>query len=147
MSDLDEAEPLLANGPPALELFMTVVRVAEWSQIVRWYLDTLGLAPILLDHQNEFALLAAGQGRLGLQGIKGFRDPTARHKVRLVFQVPDVDSERGKLIEKGVAVTEPFNNADEGYREVRLRDPDGNSLTLFAWIDRTRESRFSREGR
>jgi predicted enzyme related to lactoylglutathione lyase len=147
MSDLDEAEPLLANGPPSLELFMTVVRVAEWSQMVRWYLDTLGLAPILLDHQNEFALLAAGQGRLGLQGIKGFRDPTARHKVRLVFQVPDVDSERGKLIEKGVAVTEPFNNAGEGYREVRLHDPDGNSLTLFAWIDRTRESRFSREGR
>jgi predicted enzyme related to lactoylglutathione lyase len=147
MSDLEDAEPLEANGPPSLELFMTVLRVAEWSKMVRWYLDTFGLLPIVLDHQNEFALLAAGQGRLGLQGIKGFRDPTARHKVRLVFQVPDVDSERGKLIEKGVAVTEPFNHAGEGYREVRLRDPDGNSLTLFAWLDRARESRFVREGR
>jgi predicted enzyme related to lactoylglutathione lyase len=147
MSDLDVAEPLEENGPPSLELFMTVVRVAEWSKMVRWYLDTLGLASVLVDPENEFALLAAGQGRLGLQGIKGFRDPTARHKVRLVFQVLDVDSERGKLIEKGVAVTEPFNNTGEGYREVRLRDPDGNSLTLFAWIDRDRESQFDREGR
>jgi predicted enzyme related to lactoylglutathione lyase len=147
MSDLDVAEPLEENGPPSLELFMTVVRVAELSKMVRWYLDTLGLASVLVDPENEFALLAAGQGRLGLQGIKGFRDPTARHKVRLVFQVLDVDSERGKLIEKGVAVTEPFNNTGEGYREVRLRDPDGNSLTLFAWIDRDRESQFDREGR
>jgi hypothetical protein len=145
MSDLDDAEPLDANGPPSLELFMTVVRVAEWPRMVRWYLDTLGLAAVLLDHENQFALLAAGQGRLGLQGVKGFRDPTARHKVRLVFQVPDVDSERGKLIERGVFVTEPFNNAEEGYREVRLRDPDGNSLTLFAWIDRARDNRFTRE--
>jgi hypothetical protein len=111
MSDLDVAEPLEENGPPSLELFMTVVRVAEWSKMVRWYLDTLGLASVLVDPENEFALLAAGQGRLG------------------------------------VAVTEPFNNTGEGYREVRLRDPDGNSLTLFAWIDRDRESQFDREGR
>jgi predicted enzyme related to lactoylglutathione lyase len=147
MADLPDPEPLAASGPPILDLFMTVVRVSDWESVVRWYTDTLGLAPVLLDPEHEFAFLAAGQGRLGLQGSHRGRDLSARSRVRLVFEVPDVDVERQKLIERGVAVSEPFNNSEEGYREVRLRDPDGNSLTLFAWIDPDRESRFSRERR
>ena len=59
-------------------------------------------------------------------------------KVRLVFQVRDVDLERQRLIELGVEVGVPFDNREEGYREIRLHDPDGNSLTLFAWIDPAR---------
>ena len=87
MADLPEPESLASTEPPFLDLFMTVVRVADWSTIVRWYIDTLRLVPVLMDPQHEFAFLAAGQGRLGLQGVKGPREPTVPSKVRLVFQV------------------------------------------------------------
>jgi predicted enzyme related to lactoylglutathione lyase len=138
MADLYEPEPLAPTEPPFLDLFMTVVRVADWPRIVRWYIDTLRLVPVLMDPEHEFAFLAAGQGRLGLQGVKGSREPSVPSKVRLVFEVRDVDLERRRLVELGVTVSEPSDNREEGYREVRLHDPDGNSLTLFAWIDAKR---------
>ena len=49
-----------------------------------------------------------------------------------------------RLIELGVEVSVPFDNREEGYREIRLHDPDGNSLTLFAWIDPARARPLSR---
>src|SRR4051794_8861948 len=73
MADLSEPEPPEAAEPPHLELFMTVIRVANWSTLIRWYIDALGLVPILLDAENEFALRAAGNGRLGVQGDKEAR--------------------------------------------------------------------------
>jgi predicted enzyme related to lactoylglutathione lyase len=144
MAELPEPEPLASNEPPFLDLFMTVVRVADWSKIVRWYIDTLRLVPVLMDPKHEFAFLAAGQGRLGLHGVKGARESTVPSKVRLVFQVRDVDMERQRLIELGAEVSVPFDNREEGYREIRLHDPDGNSLTLFAWIDPARARPLSR---
>jgi len=143
MSDVLEPESLASNGPPLVDLFMTVVRVADWPTIVRWYTDTLGLVPVLLDHKHEFAFLAAGQGRLGLQGIKRSSESVARSNVRLVFQVDDLDLQRRRLIEQGVAVSAAINNSDEGYREIRLHDPVGNSLTLFAWLDPVPARQFS----
>jgi catechol 2,3-dioxygenase-like lactoylglutathione lyase family enzyme len=145
MSEVPDSETLASTEPPFLNLFMTVVRVADWSRIVRWYVDTLRLVPVLMDPQHEFAFLAAGQGRLGLQGVKGAKEPTVPSKVRLVFEVRDVDFERRRLIELGVEVSVPFDNRAEGYREIRLHDPDGNSLTLFAWIDRARARQYSRD--
>jgi predicted enzyme related to lactoylglutathione lyase len=136
--------PIDSNG---LDLFMTVVKITNWSTIVRWYTDTLGLVPVLLDAEHEFAFLAAGNGRLGLQGTKAARAAGERSKVRLVFQVRDVDAERLRLIERGVEVGVPIDNKKEGYREVRLHDPVGNTLTLFAWIDSERENAFARNRR
>jgi hypothetical protein len=57
--------------------------------------------------------------------------------------VQDVDHERQRLVERGIVVSVPFDNREEGYREVRLHDPEGNSLTMFTWIDPSREGRFS----
>ena len=123
---------------------MTVIRVASWQTTVRWYIDTLGLSPVVMDAQHEFALLSAGSGRLGVQGTREARFVAGPGKVRLVFQVHDLDGERQRLIEQGVAVGELVENHDEGYREVRLQDPEGHSLRLFAWLDPTRADPFTR---
>jgi predicted enzyme related to lactoylglutathione lyase len=146
MSDLAQPESLAASAHSHLDLFMTVVRVMDWSTLVPWYIDTLGLVPILIDAEHEFALLAAGSGRLGFKGIKSHLIAHERTKVRFVFQVQDVDHERQRLVARGIVVSEPFDNSDEGYREVRLHDPEGNSLTMFTWIDPNRNGRFSQGG-
>jgi hypothetical protein len=143
MTDLSEPEPLAETEPSRFDLFMTVIRVASWTTTVRWYIDTLGLAPVLLDAQHEFALLSAGSGRLGLQGVRETRSATGSGKVRLVFQVRDLEIERQRLIERGVVVGATVENLDEGYREIRLQDPEGSSLRLFAWIDPERGRPFT----
>jgi catechol 2,3-dioxygenase-like lactoylglutathione lyase family enzyme len=135
MADLPETESVAATGQSPLDLFMTVLRVADWPTSVQWYTETLGLVPVVLDGAHEFALLEAGNGRLGLKGKKAPHGAHERIRIRLVFQVQDVDVERRKLVDRGVVVSRLFDNRDEGYREVRLHDPDGNSLTMFAWTD------------
>ena len=92
------------------------------------------------------ALLLAGSGRLGVQGTKEARFATGTGKVRLVFQVNDLDGERRRLIEQGVAVGDLVENHEEGYREARLQDPEGHSLRLFAWVAPASGESFARRG-
>jgi predicted enzyme related to lactoylglutathione lyase len=147
MAELQKLTAVAPTDSNGLDLFMTVLKIANWSSTVSWYTDTLGLVPVLLDAEHEFAFLAAGNGRLGLQGTKAARAVDQRSKVRLVFQVRDVDAERVRLIERGVEVSMPIDNVEEGYRQVRLHDPEGNTLTLFTWIDSERENPFARDRR
>jgi catechol 2,3-dioxygenase-like lactoylglutathione lyase family enzyme len=144
MTDPAAPVPFAAAEPPRIDLFMTVIRVARWKTTVRWYIDTLGLRPMLLDSSQEFALLSAGSGRVGLQGVQEPHTASGRGRVRLVFQVADLDRERRSLIERGIAVGEPIENQAEGYREIRFQDPEGYSLRFFAWNDPARAGTFAR---
>jgi len=144
MTDRTDPVPFAAPGPHRIDLFMTVIRVARWQTTVRWYIDTLGLPPLLLDPAHEFALLSAGGGRVGLQGVKEAHLAPARGRVRLVFQVADLDRERRHLSDKGIAVGDPIENRAEGYREIRFQDPEGYSLRFFAWSDPARAGAFAR---
>lgn len=113
------------------ELFMIELHVADWAATVAWYVETLGLRPLRTDEPHQFALLAAGNGRLAL---KGCSDDTGRASgVRLVFLVADVDAEHARLRAIGVEGSKPADHPREPYRETRLADPQGTPITLFAW--------------
>jgi catechol 2,3-dioxygenase-like lactoylglutathione lyase family enzyme len=116
----------------SIELFMVEVRVLDWSASALWYVDVLGLRPAFEDRDGRFLLLEAGSGRIALKEGPGAGD---RGAVRLVFQVADVEASRERLIGLGVEVG-PVVESAEGYREVRLADPEGTPIRLFAWVDR-----------
>jgi predicted enzyme related to lactoylglutathione lyase len=113
-----------------LELFMVEVRLVDWAASSRWYVEVLGLTPILEDAERRFLLLAAGACRVALKAESTSGD---RGAVRLIFQVGDVDEARNRLIACGTPVSEP-TQSDEGYREVRLADPEGTPIHLFSWV-------------
>lgn len=113
-----------------IELFMIEVRVADLARAGRWYVDVLGLRPVLDDPGGRFVLLEAGSGRMALKEGPPSAD---RGAVRLIFRVADVDAERVRLAGLGVEVGEVTESA-EGYREVRLADPDGTPIRLFSWV-------------
>ena len=114
------------------ELFLVEVRTADWPRAVTWYRSTLGLEPLMDDPAHHFAMFSAGPGRIALKG--GSTPASGREAVRLTFLVPDLDAERARLLAAGVALLgEPIDNPVEGYREVRLVDPDGTPISLFAW--------------
>lgn len=142
MIDQPEYTPAPTTEIPGPDLFMIVLKVADWPGMVNWYVERLGLLEILVDEQHRFALLAAGGGRLALQGDQGGGSTRRDDGVRLVFLVPDVDHERTRLLDKGIEVGAPIDNLLEGYREIRFRDPEGTSLSFFAWTDSTQFSRF-----
>jgi hypothetical protein len=128
-----EFTPAPTTEAPGPDLFMAVIKVADWPQALSWYIEKLGLMAVLTDAENQFALLAAGSGRLALQGDPEHLPIESSSAIRLVFLVPDVDEERKRLLQMGVNVGPPFENPREGYREVRLFDPDGTALALFSW--------------
>jgi catechol 2,3-dioxygenase-like lactoylglutathione lyase family enzyme len=124
------ASPVPGLGP---ELFLTEIKVTDWPRAVRWYVEILGLRVVLSDPESCYALLAAGSGRLALKG-----DDTAengREAVRLVFQVEDAEAERARLAALGVVVGPLRLISREGYREVRLADPEGTPITFFSWVE------------
>jgi catechol 2,3-dioxygenase-like lactoylglutathione lyase family enzyme len=125
--------PAATDDVPGPDLFMTVIKVRDWAASLAWYVETLGLLPVLIDDKQGFALLAAGNGRLAIQGVTSLKPEETPGGTRLVFLVPDVDAENARLIGRGADVSEPIENAIEGYRELRLHDPDGTPLTLFSW--------------
>jgi catechol 2,3-dioxygenase-like lactoylglutathione lyase family enzyme len=139
-----EFTPAPTDEVPGLDLFMTVIKVSDWAASLAWYVDTLGLLPVLTDSEHKFALLAAGNGWLAIQEEPAPRATDATGGARLVFLAPDIDGERDRLIGRGTEVSTPIENAIEGYREIRLHDPDGTPLTLFSWTGPAQGRRFGR---
>lgn len=107
---------------------MVEVRVADLRRSAAWYASVLGLTTLLDDPVHGFALLAAGPCRVALK--EGPAE--GREAVRLVFEVADVDAEAVRLVGLGMAIEGPLENVSEHYRWLRLRDPDGTPIRLFA---------------
>ena len=51
--------------------------------------------------------------------------------IYVYFECDDLDERVSQLVEAGVAFDEPPEDRSWGWREARLRDPDGNRLILF----------------
>lgn len=116
-----------------VRLFMTELTVPHdrLGAVMGWYTHVLGLTVVLHDPEGGFALLGEGPGHLALHASQ--TPVPAWDACRLVFRVDDVDAEaerlRGVLVEVGPVQ----ENEKENYREVRLTDPLGTPITLFAW--------------
>jgi hypothetical protein len=123
-------DPLMPADPPALALFLVELKAADWPGTLRWYEDALGLSVVLRDEEHGFALLASGGTRIGLKRSAERADAGCR----LIFQVDDLEAARVRLDERGVGTSPPSENTREGYREIRLTDPEGTPVTLFQWL-------------
>lgn len=116
----------------SIRYFMTEVRVADAGRSTRWYGEILGLRVVMEDAAGGFALLeATGGGRVALKG--GSAEGSGRGAVRLVFEVGDLDGMMASLAARGIGFEGP-TTSPEGYREIKLADPDGTPIGLFAWM-------------
>lgn len=105
-----------------MELAFVELGVRNLEISLRWYERALGLTAELLDEAHGFAMLHGGMFALK-QGVPG--------SVRLQFEVADLDTERLRLAELGIASEGDIKTSEEGYRRATYRDPDGNSVALF----------------
>lgn len=119
-------------SPLTASLFLVELKVADWPGAVRWYEETLGLKTVLRDDEHGFALLEAGVARVGLKRAPA-TEPAGKG-LRLIFQIDDVNAAQVQLRQRGVEFAPPTDNEQEGYREIRLTDPEGTPITLFQWL-------------
>jgi catechol 2,3-dioxygenase-like lactoylglutathione lyase family enzyme len=104
-------------------LYMVELTVADWGASLRWYRDLLGLTLLPPTEAGRFALLGTGASRVALKA--GVATPGS---VTLTFEVESLSAMLGRLGNAEVKENE------EGYRRVRLRDPDGYEVVLFEWV-------------
>lgn len=129
--------PPATPAPEPPSLFMVEVPAADWPAAVHWYTACLGLRGLLRDDRNGFALLGAGAAKVALKRVDStILNAPGPPRPRLVFEVPDVDAARDRLLALGVPVGPAVDYPAEEYREVRLADPEGTPITLFGWVER-----------
>ena len=110
-------------------LFCIELRTARWAELVEWYRSVVGLRVLVRVVDDGYALLAAGDGRLA---ILARPDPGgASPRWTMVFEVANLDETARRLAATGAAGSPRTH--PEGFRELVVTDPDGNSLRLFTW--------------
>jgi catechol 2,3-dioxygenase-like lactoylglutathione lyase family enzyme len=114
------------------KLVMATVQVRDFDAMVTWYRDVLGLHVAWLE-PGEFCTLAPSEGgavlalatdhpdRIGEQPGRGWTPNLA---------VDDLDATVARLRSLGVTFDAEEEGEDEGYRLVRVRDPEGNPIGL-----------------
>ena len=119
---------------PIQRITMMTVQVRNFDAMVAWYRDVLGLE-VLGVEPDEFCMLRAPQGSttIGLATDHPDRIPE-RPGVGWTptFAVNDFDSFVSTLRERDVIFDAEEEGADEGYRLVRVRDPEGNAVGIGA---------------
>jgi catechol 2,3-dioxygenase-like lactoylglutathione lyase family enzyme len=118
------------NGRP--HLFSVELRTARWAELVEWYRTVLGLRVLVRVVDDGYALLDAGNTRLAILDRPSAGEASGRWS--LGFEVIDLDLVHGQLVDAGGDVTAPKVHG-EGFRELVVHDPDGNTIRLFSWPD------------
>jgi catechol 2,3-dioxygenase-like lactoylglutathione lyase family enzyme len=117
-------------------IMMVTVQVANFDAAVDWYRDVLGLSVLYLE-PNEFCMLAPPDstgspapslalatdhpGRIAPRPGTGWA-PT--------LIVDDFDATVAELRQRDVTFDAEEEGADEGYRLVRILDPEGNPIGI-----------------
>lgn len=114
-------------------LMMATAQVRDFDVAVAWYRDVLGLAVLELE-PNEFCVLAppgSEEPALALATDHPGRIPS-RPGVGWTptLVVSDFDATIAELRQRGVTFDAEEEGADEGYRLVRVLDPEGNPIGI-----------------
>ncbi|HMK12249.1 MAG TPA: VOC family protein [Acidimicrobiales bacterium] len=113
-------------------LNMVTVQVRDFDAAVAWYRDVLGLSVVWLE-PGEFCVLGCGAGESTLALATDHPDRISDRAGigwTPVLAVDDFDATVKALRARGTTFDAEEEGADEGYRLVRVRDPEGNPVGI-----------------
>ncbi len=114
-------------------LTMVTVQVRDFDAAVAWYRDVLGLA-VLFTQPNEFAMLAPPGSEEPVLALATDHPDRISPRPGIgwtpTLVVEDFDATVAELRQRGVTFDAAEEGADEGYRLVRVLDPEGNPIGI-----------------
>jgi catechol 2,3-dioxygenase-like lactoylglutathione lyase family enzyme len=112
------------------QLAMVTVQVRDLDAMLSWYRDVLGLAVGWLE-AGEFCTLVTADDGAVLALATDHPDRIARQSGfgwTPTLAVDDLDSTIAHLHAQGLELEGDEEGADEGYRLIRVCDPEGNAI-------------------
>jgi catechol 2,3-dioxygenase-like lactoylglutathione lyase family enzyme len=123
---------MMSHMQPA-GLVMVTVQVRDFDAAVAWYRDVLGLS-VVVQQPGEFCMLAPpGSEEPALALATDHPDrisPQPGSGWAPILSFADFDGAVAELRRHGVTFDAEEEGADEGYRLVRVRDPEGNPIGI-----------------
>jgi catechol 2,3-dioxygenase-like lactoylglutathione lyase family enzyme len=113
-------------------LMMVTIQVRDFDAAVEWYRDVLGLQVLGME-PGEFCMLGVGRSSTAIALATDHPDRIPdRPGVGWTptIGVVDFDDAVARLRDAGVVFDAEEEGADEGYRLVRVRDPEGNPIGI-----------------
>jgi len=116
------------------QMMMVTVQVSDFDTTRAWYTDVLGLSVGWLE-PGEFCVLSLPGGGPALALATDHPERIAGGPATgwtPIVSVEDLDATVAELRARGVPFDAAEEGADEGYRLVRIADPEGNVIGLSA---------------
>ncbi len=124
----------------------TRLLVTDIEACFLFYRDVMQFKVTVEDFQSGYAEFEAGDMKLALfrrqemaQMIGNDEKPSSaecQDKVVLIFAVPKLEEAYQELRHKGIEfTTDPMTNPYYGMKTAYLRDPDGNLIGLYEFLD------------
>jgi catechol 2,3-dioxygenase-like lactoylglutathione lyase family enzyme len=134
-----------ANGPDGVLQLRVVVEVDDFDEAIAFYRDQLGMPEeFMIDSGDDARVAALQAGRATLELVT----PAQRRlidelevghdvspRIRVAFEVADVDSATTRLIDAGGVSVAPPTETPWRSRNSRLDGPGPIHLTLFQELD------------
>ena len=117
------------------QIMMITVQVRDFDAAVAWYRDTLGLSVLSLEPDEFCMLVPPGSTGPALALATDHPDrisPRPGIGWAPVLVVDDFDATVAELRRREVTFDAEEEGADEGYRLVRILDPEGNAIGITA---------------
>ena len=117
------------------QIMMTSVQVRDFDAAVAWYRDVLGLSVLALEPDEFCMLVPPGSTGPALALATDHPDrisPRPGIGWAPVLVVDDFDATVAELRQREVTFDAEEEGGDEGYRLVRILDPEGNAIGITA---------------
>jgi catechol 2,3-dioxygenase-like lactoylglutathione lyase family enzyme len=114
---------------------MVTVQVRDFDAAVAWYRDVLGLS-VRLTQPSEFCMLAPPGSEEPVLALATDHPDRISPRPGIgwapILVVEDFEATVAELRQQGVTFDAEEEGADEGYRLVRVLDPEGNPIGITA---------------
>lgn len=116
-----------------IRLTMVTVQVRDFDAAVAWYRDVLGLS-VSFTQPDEFCMLASSGTEEPVLALATDHPDRISPRPGIgwapILVVEDFDATVAELRQRGVTFDAEEEGADEGYRLVRVLDPEGNPIGI-----------------
>jgi catechol 2,3-dioxygenase-like lactoylglutathione lyase family enzyme len=114
-------------------IMMVTVQVRDFDPAVAWYRDVLGLSVIYMEPDDFCMLAPPGSEEPALSLATDHPDRVSSRPGggwAPILVVEDFDATVAELRQRGVTFDAEEEGDDEGYRLVRILDPEGNPIGI-----------------